>query len=135
MLIKDRLEDIELNLNFEYKINILLDNSGTGKTYLMTILSNYFMKKGLTVKLINYTNYYGNSIYKDIKDGMDCDILFLDNADLYMNNEIFKEIIKSRGIVIVSLKDRFMLADIDNKLYGFYRINISNNTISSIKRR
>lgn len=135
MLIKDRLEDIELNLNFEYKINILLDNSGTGKTYLMTILSNYFMKKGLTVKFINYTNYYGKCIYKDIKDGMDCDILFLDNADLYMNNEIFKEIIKSMGIVIVSLKDRFMLADIDSKLYGFYRINISNNTISSIKRR
>ena len=59
--------------------------------------------------------------------------------DIKSNNEDKK----AKFVTIVSLLaakyygdwEKYDEKDIDNKLYGFYRINISNNTISSIKRR
>lgn len=82
--------------NFENKINLLVDSSGTGKTFLLQMLRFYCSENNLTCTHVDF-------IHKDIPLGSS-DILLFDKADLYFTSEIFEELKHLDAISVVSIK-------------------------------
>ena len=74
--------------------------------------------------------------YKDIDRGSDIikascrnkDIVMLDNADLYISNELLEEIKKTAKIIIISLKQIYM---IDTSNCNFYYVTYENSQITT----
>lgn len=99
------------NVDFKNKINLLVDNSGTGKTFLLSMLKFYCDDNNITCTHIDY-------IHRSIP--LEGDILLFDKADLYFNNELFNKLKNLDAISIISIKNTTrldMFGDI-----GMYRL-------------
>ena len=103
MLIQTRYSGTQIKVNIKSGVNILEGYSGTGKTFLMKGIVYYCKSNKISYSYIDY---------KDIDRGSDIikascrnkDIVMLDNADLYISNELLEEIKKTAKIIIISLK-------------------------------
>ena len=74
-------------------------DSGTGKTFLCTILKNTGIE-GFDLVSINYSNY-GLLSKLSIKTLNDDSLVILDNADLYLTKDLIGQIFVSKAIFIV----------------------------------
>ena len=90
-------------IDFEGKINLLEDNSGTGKTFLCTALRSYLADKGIPCLAINSKIFQHLDFQNLILDGKE--VIILDNADLYLTDELLERLKKSTAIVIIALHD------------------------------
>ena len=107
------------SVNFENKINLLVDNSGTGKTFLLNMLKFYCDEGGISCAHVDYLH---QDVILDNKD-----ILLFDRADLYLTSEMFNKISSLDATSIISIKstvDLNLVGDI-----GFYRVLYYNKSI------
>lgn len=130
--LNEELADVKVDVNFENNINIIMDNSGTGKTYLFKILSDYFNVSGKPSISINYKddiNNVNNKLSsKEVRDE-NCVILY-DNADLTLDSEIFYKLKECAATKIIIIKSR---RNIHSGDVGFYKVIYNNATISTRK--
>lgn len=110
--VSTKIDSVTIDVNFEGKLNILIGDSSTGKTYLLNTLYNYLSECGYNVEILDYRN-------KNITENMLADygnkgiqVLLIDNADLIMNHELFRLLQKYNYTVVASLKNRFMVSGI-----------------------
>lgn len=89
------------NLDFQNKINLIVDNSGTGKTFLLQMLKFYCDDAGISCTHIDY-------IHKDMP--LDGSVLLFDKADLYFTNDFFEKLKSLDAVSIISIKNT---ADLD----------------------
>jgi DNA replication protein DnaC len=117
---------IAVEADFKDHINILFGHSGTGKSFLFSVLSNFFRRQGLACTYVNYGQV--KSIEGILKGIDNLDVLMLDNADLYMSREIFSILVNCRATVIMSIKS---MKDVRRDKVGIYRVTYLDNTLST----
>ena len=122
--------NINLSINITDSVAILLDDSGTGKTFMLEMLESYFVANGIAYKKFDYssenedTNWFIQGMQK-------ANIVLLDNADLYMTKELFNYLKSSNKQVIMSIKHTEKLGSFEN--CGFYTINYDNNNLKTVR--
>lgn len=118
---------IEVKADLKDKICVFFDMSGTGKTFLFTMLKSYFLDTGISFISVDYTNYKILDSY-DFSD--DNKVIILDNADLYMNEKLFSNLESSEKLIVMSIKD---IGNLSQKNMGFYRV-LYKDTMLKVKR-
>lgn len=102
--INEKYSGINMDVCFDSKLNILVGNSGTGKTLLMSALDLHCLNNNIKCRLCNYNDA---NLDKEqiISVCSESDVLLLDNSDLYMNSELLKMLLSMSKIIIMSMKD------------------------------
>lgn len=118
---------IEVKVDLKDKICVFFDMSGTGKTFLFTMLKSYFLDAGISFISVDYTSYKILDSY-DFSD--DTEVIILDNADLYMNEKLFSNLDASGKLIVMSIKD---IGNLNQKNMGFYRV-LYKDTLLKVKR-
>lgn len=81
------------------QINIVRGDSGTGKSFVGKVLSQY-KTKGLNIQYVNFSSY--NLLSAEFIEKLSSNYLIvLDNADLYMNKSLAAAIVKSSAVFII----------------------------------
>jgi hypothetical protein len=97
------------NVDFIDKINMIKGNSGTGKTYLFTVLYSYCSVNNISCVYIDYKMVASSNeslIFEQCKNKK---LILLDNADLYLTSELFNKIKSLDATIIISKKTSFGL--------------------------
>lgn len=103
MVITSSYNNLVVNIELDKGIYVFGGCSGTGKTFLAKILHSV-----CSIKKIKYK--YFNNVMKDYKAdtivsiASGNDLVFFDNADLYLTSDILKDI-KDTRCILISMKD------------------------------
>ena len=128
MIIKNyNYSETIFNIDFSDKVNVLDDYSGTGKTFLMSMLSSYCEENNIPYIYIDYR--MKNSIL--LNELSNCKVLLFDQADLYMDFNMFEKIKNLNAISIISIKSTSNL-DMSEEV-GEYILNNDGYVISTKK--
>lgn len=114
--INEKYNGININACFDSKLNILVGNSGTGKTLLMSALDLHCLNNNIKCRLCNYNDINLNK-EQIISICSGSDILLLDNSDLYIDNELLKILLDMSKIIIMSMKDTSSIDTGESKQY------------------
>lgn len=88
-------------------LSLIFQDSGTGKSYMFQLLKSYFVGNGVPCALIDYHILQSLSDNDAIILAM-CKgqrIVFLDNADLYITDDLIQQICSEVPYVMMSKKD------------------------------
>jgi hypothetical protein len=122
------VRNLEYKLEFENRICYIIDESGTGKTFLFRNLRNHCLNNNIDFTFIDY-NYANKSEDEIINACRNCtEIIILDNADLYLTPKIIDNL--RANLVIASLKSSIGLRTDET---GNYEL-VQDGNIVSIKR-
>lgn len=114
--IKTIYNGININGTFRKGLNILVGYSGTGKSLLLAAVDLYCIQNDIKCILCNYND----AILSEDKIINICrgfDIVLLDNADLYITNDILINIRNMAEIVIMSMKNTSAISTGDAREY------------------
>lgn len=115
--LKKRINGINFDVSFNDKVNLIRGNSGTGKTFLFRVISDYCVNNRIPCAYVDYkiiSNSDKDFILNYCKNK---DIIILDNADLYLDNILLKMLKSLRGTIVLSKKSSYGLDSIDMNLY------------------
>lgn len=115
--INETMRDIKCNIIIPNGLNIIMDDSGTGKTFGFNVILSFCELNNIFAIKIDY-----NSIPKNIYDVMylfrGADVVIIDNADLFVNNDFMKQLCKCNiPYIIMSLKSNRHLKGIKYNEY------------------
>lgn len=128
MRIVENINGIHVNIKFTSGINCIdLGISGSGKTFLMTLIEAYCVKNSIECRFFNY-NTRGEDIKTILNNIEDRDsVVLLDNADLYMSDEISNLMHKYKNVTfIISIKRRLRLGE----PYKLFRLSYNDLSLS-----
>lgn len=111
------------HIDFMNKINLLVDNSGTGKTFLLKMLKFYCDENDISCIHVDYT-------HKDMPLD-NASVLLFDKADLYFSKELFERLKILDAVSVISIKNTSQL-DLFGDI-GFYRLKNSGLLIETEK--
>jgi hypothetical protein len=111
------------NIDFRNKINLLVDNSGTGKTFLLKMLKFYCDEHDIPCVHVDY-------MHRDMPLE-NARVLLFDKADLYFSNELFERLKALDAVSVISIKNTSEL-DLFGDI-GFYRLKNSGLLIETEK--
>ncbi len=123
---------IEVKARFTDKINILSGRSGTGKTFLFSVIAGYCANNGIKCINIDYK-------FKDVFDAFlieklkQFDVICLDNADLYMNCERFDQLYYLDRLMIISIHN-LSLVDMTLDSVGSYQVDYTKDRMYVYRR-
>lgn len=115
MEINTQIFPIQIHANFTDKVCILFGDSGEGKTFFFTALHDYCDLN--EVKLTHFSSMNMSDTDSMLQYAAGSDLIILDNADLYMSNELLKGFLKTSKLILISLKD---LSRVGSISYGVY---------------
>jgi ABC-type lipoprotein export system ATPase subunit len=118
---------IHVDAEFTDNICYLLDNSGTGKTFLFSLLFNYCSLNGVSIASLDYKSS-NSSVNEIVEYCNNKSVVIFDNADLYLNRDILERI--KADLILISVKK---ISGLIRKNSGRYRVLTSENSIS-VKR-
>lgn len=109
MKINMKFNSIDIEGEFTGQINLLAGYSGTGKTLLMKAMQLYCLDNNISYRYIDYKNKDDTTeqIYNYCKN---VKIVMLDNADLYISDELLDELSKTADLIIMSLKQTQLIS-------------------------
>jgi len=108
------------DIDFKDRVNLIVDNSGTGKTFMMELIWSYCLDNGISCTHVDYK-------HRDVP--LSGEILLFDKADLYLTPEMFEKLKTLDAISIISIKDKLGL---DYRDCGLYRLVTSYNSDGTI---
>ena len=126
MKIDFNYDSINVQADLIDNICVFCDKSGTGKTFLFSILECYFEYEDIKYCSFNYLNYRALENY----DFSGAEVVILDNADLYMSEELFNRLEKSNKLEVMSIRSIGML---EMKNMGFYKICYKDDKIRAVR--
>lgn len=92
-----------IDVNLMNRLTILLGDSGSGKTFLFSALTSYFILNGINYGFLDYNISKDNAL-DIVKLYKDAEFILLDNADLYMTKELWQYISNAKSYFIIELK-------------------------------
>lgn len=98
--------DVNIDVSLKSGITVLLEDSGVGKSFLFSLICGYFSDKSQSCCLINSANCSG------IKHIDPCDILLLDNLDLYYTSDFIKSCYANCKYILCSTKQFISVNDV-----------------------
>lgn len=128
--IEENLGGIDFSIQFDDRVNLLTGHSGTGKTFMLKMMADYFMLEGVSCAFFNRkTMELSQKAMKEACIGKD--VIIFDDADLYLTQELL-DYASDVGTVIVSMKSFYTLGF---KSLGFYLVEYSENRLEVRRRR
>lgn len=124
--VNEQYNGIFIQVNIDSRLNILVGNSGTGKTLLLSALDLYCLNNNISCRLCNYNDA---SLNEDqlINICSYADVLLLDNADLYLTNDILMHLLNISKIIVISMED---ISNIDTNEAEQYLVDYNNTKLS-----
>lgn len=109
--INEEINGILVDINFSKGLNCIdLGMSGTGKSFLLSLIKAYCLKNSIYFKSFDYNSSADDIIRVLNGSEKTISVIMLDNADLYMNKELASVLhTYINSIVIVNIKKRLML--------------------------
>lgn len=104
--IKQEFNKIDVEAEFNNTLNLLIGNSGTGKTLLLKATALFCQNHSIKYFHGDY-HLQGNTFSEIISKCNNCEVVLFDNADLYLTDEIVQHILNQGSIIIFSMKDTF----------------------------
>lgn len=104
MNIVTEFNSINVDVTLNEGVNLLSGDSGTGKTLLMQVVEFYCLENDIRYAFINYrqARYTFEQIISDCNGA---EMILIDNADLFITEELMKELKKIGKYILISLKD------------------------------
>lgn len=101
--VKINYSGVDINAKFTNKINMLSGYSGTGKTFLMEAvelycLNNQIRRSYCDFRCMNLSDYQIKTLCEN------AEVVILDNADLYLTNDIMKWLKENKKFLIICMK-------------------------------
>lgn len=118
------LGGLKYDIITKHRICILRGDSGTGKSLMFRTLDAYFSLEGAKSIYVDYNNY---QVMPWLQGMVDCDYMFLDNADLYIARMDFDMLLKSNVECFIASREMGL---VDCEQMGFYHVKYENGTIS-----
>lgn len=109
MKINAVFNNINIEANFTGKLNILEGNSGTGKTLLMKAIKLYCLSNSIPYRHLDYTNK-DDTVEQLISYCSKTQIITIDNADLFISDELLEGLCKTAKLIIISLKQTHLIS-------------------------
>ena len=123
---------IKISARFADKVNILIGYSGSGKSFLLSLIERKYADNSLSVVSFDYNLATENNVEEYIRRASHNDLVLLNNADLYMTRELLEILAKVKCTVIAELKHA-VVGRVENS--GMYIVNFENDTIDVKKVR
>lgn len=117
--VNENINGMHVECTFEKGINCIdLSESGSGKTFLMTLIKAYCVKNNISYRAFDYDST-ADSIERELRSIGSTDfVILMDNADLYFNDELRRMLDNCiNSVIIVSIKQRYRLGR-NYKLYN-----------------
>ena len=99
MIVKYKYMEVTVDAEFKDHICFLNGDSGSGNTFLLRVLESYLSRKNISYCLFNYSSMAAVNGF----DFDSVDVVMLDNADLYMNRDIYMKAKKSHALVLICM--------------------------------
>lgn len=94
---------VQIKANFNNKLNMLSGFSGTGKTFLMGAVELFCRNNKIAYAVCDYrTQDIDSDKIKALCEK--ADVILLDNADLYLSNDILEWFRKNNKFIIMCMK-------------------------------
>lgn len=119
-------QGINVDVQFNHIWNMLSGYSGTGKTFLMQAIKLFCMKHEISCVYCDY-NFLDKEIDQVKSFCKNAEVVLLDNADLYLTNELFLWLKGSGKFLIVCMKDT---SKIDMEDVAEYIVSYENRHIT-----
>ena len=103
--LKFNFSGIDIDANFKNNFGILVRDSGTGKTLLMKAAELYCLKNDIAYQYMdsNTRTYTQEQILNILSDK---EVVLLDNADLYLTNDILNTLRSDTNrFILICIKD------------------------------
>lgn len=127
--INEKYNGIDVTAYFDAELNILVGDSGTGKTLLINAIDLYCLNNNIKCRMCNYNDI--NLTDKQLLTICnDPDVILFDNADLYIRNDIIKELMNKHKIIVMSMKD---ISSISTSQSEQYLVEYNNLSLSARK--
>lgn len=129
--IVDMCNSVNFNVSFKDKVCILCDLSGKGKTFLLKFVQSYCLLNDISCIYLDYNMcYVDRNKIVGLCEGKE--IVLLDNADLYLDNDMLNKIEDSSGIILICMKS---ISKLDmRKPRGIYSVNYKSDSLTVTKR-
>ena len=118
------MSGVKFNLNFTDKINIIEQDSGTGKTFMFSMIDAHCKKEGIPCLLFNYSTLEFKGNLDEHVSGKK--IVLLDNADLYLDSSFLNFLENQDCTTIISIKS---LVGLYTENAGFYNVNYDGESL------
>lgn len=115
---------LNVHLLLEDRVNVLIDESATGKTFMVSILKDDRAALNVNLICVDYTNFEQASML--ISLATKNTLVILDNADIYLDREISKLIRDSEASFLIICKSVRNLAI---SKAGFYKAEFCNSKL------
>lgn len=99
MDVKYKYMGVTIDAEFKDYICFLSGDSGSGKSFLLRVFESYLSRKNISYCLFNYSSMVAVRGF----DFDSVDVVMLDNADLYMNRDIYMKAKKSHALVLICM--------------------------------
>lgn len=119
--------NIHVDVQIKHTLCLLHDNSGSGKTYLFSLLEYYCLENGISYRRFDY-NSCGIPASRLIQDCGNVDILLLDNADLYMTSEFYAYLKGLNKIILISHHNLLGITGLSRD--NVYKVSYVENRVS-----
>lgn len=119
------MNGVDFCINFADRINVIKGASGTGKTFLFSMISAYFTSNKISYAFIDYKFLASGDEELIFSHCVNKELILLDNADLYLTSELFDKIRNLDATIILSKKSTFGLNMDDAHLYTIDYTNSS----------
>lgn len=115
MIEKFKVGKLNVDVNISDRVALFIGTSGSGKTFLFRLLRKKAVIEGKRTIIVDSSSMRTED-GSDID--FDCDIVFLDNADLYMSDSLFRRMTQGKANVLVNMKSVEHVLKNDN--IGYY---------------
>lgn len=120
MRINDSNMKTKIDVNLNEGLNVIIDNSGTGKTYIMSLISSYCLCHNIPYMLVNSSNY------ENISPSGSYTLILLDNANLYETVEYLTRCCDMAPYVLCISKT---IPDVDRHKMSLCSLKYENGTL------
>ena len=124
MKIKYNYNGIDVNAELKNKLNIFFDISASGKTFFFRILQLYCKENGLRYASFDYKSE--NTEEAMIAYSKNTKVVILDNADLYLTQNLLDSLLSCADYVLISIKD---LTKINIRNSSFLRVRYTSDKL------
>lgn len=129
MIEKFKVGKLNVDVNISDRVALFIGTSGCGKTFLFGLLRKKAVIEGKRTIIVDSSSMRTED-GSDID--FDCDIVFLDNADLYMSDSLFRRMTQGKANVLVNMKSAEHVLKNDN--IGYYNVYYENDRIWTKRR-